>query len=79
MSLTRGNELLNNLKAIKYFSFLKKVFFTSKNDIMQTIIINKINLLIKDNSNIHNLNANYKWFSELLINPLFINNSENHL
>ena len=77
MSLTRGNELLNNLKAIKYFSFLKKVFFTSKNDIMQTIIINKINLLIKDNSNIHNLNANYKWFSELLINNGFINEALN--
>jgi hypothetical protein len=75
MSLTRGNELLNNLKTIKYFSFIKKVFFTSKNDIMQTIIVNKINLLIKDNPSIHN--ANYKWFNELLINNGFINEALN--
>ena len=73
MSLTRGNELLNNLKSIKYFFFLKKTFFTSKNDIIQTIIINKINLLIKDGTSIQY--SNNKWFSELFINNDFINDA----
>ena len=73
MSLTRGNELLNNLKSIKYFFFLKKTFFTSKNDIIQTIIINKINLIMKDSTSTHN--SNYKWFSELFINNGFINDA----
>ena len=75
MSLTRGTELLNNLKSINYFSFIKKIFFSSKNDIIQSIIINKINLLLKDNST--NLNSNFKWFSELLINNGFINDALN--
>ena len=75
MSLTRGTELLNNLKSIKYFLFIKNVFFTSKNDITQSIIINKINLLLKDGSNSYNLN--YKWFYELLINNGFINDALN--
>ena len=73
MSLTRGSELLNNLKSIKYFLFLKKAFFTSKNDIIQSIFINTINLLLKDGSSTYN--ANYKWLYELLINNGFINNS----
>ena len=70
MSLTRGNDLLNNLKTIKYFSFLKKFFFETKNDIVQSIIINEINLLLKDSQAI-TLNKN--WFQELLINNNFIN------
>ena len=73
MSLTRGTELLNNLKSIKYFLFLKKVFFTSKNDIIQSIFINTINLLLKDGSSTYS--ANYKWLYELLINNGFINDS----
>ena len=66
MSLTRGNELLNNLKSIKFFSFIKQNFFKSKNDILQSIIINNINLLLKDGA------SNNKWFSEIFINNGFI-------
>lgn len=66
MSLTRGNELLNNLKSIKYFVFVKQNFFKSKNDIVQSIIINNINLLLKDGV------SNNKWFSEIFINNGFI-------
>ena len=75
MSLTRSQELLNNLKSINYFSFIKKMFFTSKNDIVQSLIINIINLLLQDTSNPYN--ANYKWFSELFINNGFISESLN--
>ena len=70
MSLTRGNDLLNNLKSINYFNFIKKIFFEEKNDIVQTIIINEINLLLKD---IQPNNLNKIWFHELLINNGFIN------
>ena len=73
MSLTRGTELLNNLKSIKYFLFLKKVFFTSKNDIIQSIFINTINLILKDGLSTYTVN--YKWLYELLINNGFINDS----
>ena len=66
MSLTRGNELLNNLKSIKFFSFIKQNFFKSKNDILQSIFINNINLLLKDGA------SNNKWFSEIFINNGFI-------
>ena len=72
MSLTRGKELLNNLKSINYFVFIKKLFFSSKNDIIQSIIINKINLLLQDN-----INSNYSWFSELLVNNEFITEALN--
>ena len=75
MSLTRGTELLNNLKSINFFLFFKKAFFTSKNDIIQSIMINTINLLLKDGST--TFNANYKWFYELLINNGFISDSLN--
>ena len=77
MSLTRGTELLNNLKSIKYFLFLKQAFFTSKNDIIQSIIINKLNLLLKDISTPQNTNSNNKWFYELLINNGFITDATN--
>ena len=72
MSLTRGKELLNNLKSINYFVFIKKLFFSSKNDIIQSIIINKINLLLQDN-----ISSNYSWFSELLVNNEFITEALN--
>ena len=72
MSLTRGKELLNNLKSINYFVFIKKLFFSSKNDIIQSIIINKINLLLQDN-----ISSNYSWFSELLVNNGFITEALN--
>ena len=71
MSLTRGNELLNNLKSIKYFLFIKQTFFKSKNDIVQSIIINNINLLLKDGV------SNNKWFSEIFINNGFITDALN--
>ena len=77
MSLTRGNELLNNLKSIKYFTFIKKLFFSSKNDIMQTIIINEINLIMNDISNTQNKTTNYKWLYEILIGNGFINEALN--
>ena len=69
MSLTRGNDLLNNLKSINYFKFIKNIFFEEKNDIVQTIIINKINLLLKD---IQTNTLNKNWFSEFFINNGFI-------
>ena len=72
MSLTRGKELLNNLKSINYFVFIQKLFFSSKNDIIQSIIINKINLLLQDN-----ISSNYSWFSELLVNNEFITEALN--
>ena len=75
MSLTRGNELLNNLKSIKYFIFIKKSFFTSKNDIIQSILINQFNLLLEDDQSASN--QNQKWFYELLINNGFINDAMN--
>ena len=69
MSLTRGNDLLNNLKYINYFTFVKNIFFSEKNDIVQTIIINGINLLLKD----YQTNAiNKTWLCELLFNNGFI-------
>lgn len=71
MTLTRGNDLLNNLKSINYFLFLKELFFNSKNDIVQSIIIDKINLLLKDGQ------SNNKWFTELLINNGFVNECMN--
>jgi len=75
MSLTRGNELLNNLKSINYFIFIKKAFFTSKNDIIQSILINQFNFLLEDDPSSNNLKN--KWFYELLINNGFINDALN--
>ena len=75
MSLTRGNELLNNLKSIKYFIFVKKLFFTSKNDIIQSILINQFNLLLEEDPSVNN--QNQKWFNELLISNGFINDAMN--
>ena len=75
MSLTRGNELLNNLKSIKYFIFLKNAFYNSKNDIIQSLIINKINLLLQEGINSNS--QNYKWFQEFFITNGFINEALN--
>ena len=69
MSLTRGNDLINNLQNINYFSFIKNIFFSEKNDIVQTIIINEINLLLKD---YQTNNINKTWLCELLFNNGFI-------
>ena len=75
ISLTRGSELLINLKSIKYFLFAKNTFFYSKNDIIQNIIINTINLLVKDGTT--SITANYNWFLEFFINNGFINSALN--
>ena len=48
MALTRCQELLDNLILINFFSFLKNLFFSSKNDIIQSIYISTIQLLIED-------------------------------
>ena len=75
MSLTRGNDLLNNLKSIKFFIFFKETFFASKNDIIQSIIINILNLFIQEGQNSNSIYN--KWFHELLINNGLINDSLN--
>ena len=64
MALTRCQELLDNLILINFFSFLKNLFFFSKNDIIQSLYINMIQLLIED--------SNEKWINELLFKNNFI-------
>ena len=69
MALTRCQELLDNLILINFFSFLKNLFFSSKNDITQSLYINMIQLLIED--------SNEKWISELLFKNNFIEQALN--
>ena len=69
MALTRCQELLDNLILINFFSFLKNLFFSSKNDIIQSLYINMIQLLIED--------SNEKWISELLFKNNFIEQALN--
>ena len=64
MALSRCQELLDNLIFINFFSFLKNLFFSSKNDIIQSLYINMIQLLIED--------SNEKWINELLFKNNFI-------
>ena len=64
MSITRCPEFLENLININYFVFIKNLFFSSKNDIIQTIYINKIQLLIED--------QNEKWLNEILFKNNFM-------
>ena len=59
MSITRCQEFLDNLINKNYFIFFKNLFFSSKNDIVQSIYINCIQLLIED--------ANEKWLNEILL------------
>ena len=64
MTLTRCNEFLENLININYFNFFQKIFFSSKNDIIQTLYISTIQLLLED--------SNEKWLIEILIKNDFI-------
>ena len=64
MTITRCQEFLDNLISINYFSFIKNLFFSSKNDIIQSLYINKIQLLIED--------TNEKWLNEILFKNNFI-------
>ena len=58
MSMTRCQEFLDILINKNYFTFFKNLFFSSKNDIIQSIYINYIQLLIED--------TNEKWLNEIL-------------
>ena len=69
MTITRCQEFLDNLILINYFSFIKNLFFISKNDIIQSLYINKIQLLIED--------ANEKWLNEILFKNNFIEEALN--
>ena len=69
MNITRCQEFLDNLISINYFSFIQNLFFTSKNDIIQSLYINKIQLLIED--------TNEKWLNELLFKNNFIEQALN--
>ena len=59
MTITRCQEFLDNLINKNYFIFFKNLFFSSKNDIVQSIFINCIQLLIED--------TNEKWLNEILL------------
>ena len=69
MTLTRCTELLENLININFFNFFQNLFFSSKNDIAQSIYINTIQLLIED--------TNEKWLIEILIKNSFIEKALN--
>ena len=64
MTITRCNELLNNLVNINYFNYIKNLFFSLKNDITQSIFFNNIQVIIED--------SNEKWLNEILIKNNFI-------
>ena len=69
MNITRCQEFLDNLISINYFVFIKNLFFTSKNDIIQSLYINIIQLLIED--------TNEKWINELLFKNNFVEQALN--
>ena len=69
MNLTRCPELLDNLLKINYFTFIKNLFFSSKNDMIQSIFFNKIQLIIED--------QNEKWLNEVLFKNSFIEQAIN--
>ena len=69
MTITRCNELLNDLINIDYFNYIKNLFFTSKNDITQSIYLNNIQIIIED--------SNEKWLNEILIKNNFIEEALN--
>ena len=69
MTLTRCNEFLENLININFFNFFQKLFFSSTNDIIQSIYINTIQLLIED--------TNERWITEILIKNNFIEQALN--
>ena len=69
MTLTRCTELFENLININFFNFFQNLFFTSKNDIVQSIYISTIQVLIED--------TNEKWLIEILIKNNFIEKALN--
>ena len=69
MTLTRCSELFENLININFFNFFQNLFFTSKNDIVQSIYISTIQVLIED--------TNEKWLNEILIKNNFIEKALN--
>ena len=69
MNITRCQEFLDNLISINYFFFIKNLFFTSKNDMIQSLYINIIQLLIED--------TNEKWINELLFKNNFVEQALN--
>jgi hypothetical protein len=69
MNITRCQEFLDNLISINYFAFIKNLFFTSKNDMIQSLYINIIQLLIED--------TNEKWINELLFKNNFVEQALN--
>ena len=69
MTLTRSSEFLENLININFFNFFQKLFFSSTNDIIQSIYINTIQLLIED--------TNERWITEILIKNNFIEQALN--
>ena len=69
MNITRCQEFLDNLISINYFFFIKNLFFTSQNDMIQSLYINIIQLLIED--------TNEKWINELLFKNNFVEQALN--
>ncbi len=69
MTLTRCTEFLENLININFFNFFQNLFFSSKNDIIQSLYINEIQLLIED--------ANEKWMNDILFKNNFIEEALN--
>ena len=64
ISLTRNNELLDNLKKINFFNFFSQKFFQKKNDIIQNILIRIINLMTEENAD--------NWVINILIQNNFL-------
>ena len=64
ISLTRNNELLDNLKKINFFNFFSQKFFQKKNDIIQNILIRIINLMTEENAD--------NWIINILIQNNFL-------
>jgi len=69
ITLTRCSEFLENLIYINFFIFFQKLFFSSKNDIIQSIYISTTKLLIED--------TNEKWLTEILLKNNFIEQALN--
>ena len=64
ISISRNNELLDNLKKINFFNFFSQKFFNTKNDIIQNILVGIINLLTEEN--------NENWIINILIKNNFL-------
>ena len=69
MTITRCPEFLENLININYFAFIKNLFYSSKNDIIQSIYLNIVQLVVED--------SNEKWLNEILFKNNFIDQALN--